>query len=157
MTATAINDVILAIVTAVDNAVAYPVFDGPPSTLPSQSETKFVAIGAEAPLTDDTAPVYDAATMSQVWKGLGQPMRDEELRINCVAVGKSTSVAAARALAISVLDDVADSIGIHPGDANVYNALISQINTTRVRNVPGGAVVQIQFMISAHANLFKDG
>lgn len=151
--ATAINDVILAIVAAVDAAVTYPVFDGPPTTLPNRSETKFLVIGAEAPLTDDEAPVYDAATMAQTWKGLGQARREEELRINSVAVGKSTSVAAARALAIGVLDDVAANIGLHPGNLNTFNALISEVNTTRVRNVPGGAVVQIQFIISAHANL----
>lgn len=152
--ATSIHNVILAVVSTLKNAVTYEVFDGPPSKLPGRAETKFLVIGAEAPLTDDEEPVHDAATMSQVWKGLGQKVREEEIRIYCVAVGKSNSVANARGYAAGILDDVATNLPVHPGNDNTYNALISEVNSTRVRNVPGGAVVQIQFTISAHANLF---
>lgn len=152
-TATAIDSVIVAVIAALTDAVDYEVFDGPPTSLPSRSENQFVAIGAEAPLTDDEAPVYDAANMSQVWTGLGAKRRTEELHINCVAVGKSTTVALARGLAVGVIDDVAAIIGLHPGNDNTWNSLVSEISSTRVRNVPGGAVVQIQFVISANANL----
>jgi len=151
---TSIHDVILTVVSTMQGAVTYEVFDGPPTKLPGRKETKFLVIGAESPLTDDEAPVYDAATMAQEWKGLGQKRREEEIRINCVAVGKSTTVAIARGLAVGILDDIATNLPVHPGSDNTYNALISEVNSTRVRNVPGGAVVQIQFTISAHANLF---
>lgn len=153
-TSTSIHETILAIVEIMDAAVSYKVFDGPPSKLPNRAETKFLVIGAEVPLTDDNDSAHDAATMSQVWSGMGPKRRTEEIRINCVAVGKSSTVATARGLAVGVIDDVADNIGIRPGNEGAYNTLVADISTTRVRNVSGGAVVQIQFIITASANLF---
>ena len=49
-TATAIDNVIPWIVSTLNAALAYPVFDGPPSSLPDNAETRFAAIGAESPL-----------------------------------------------------------------------------------------------------------
>src|SRR5690242_3731442 len=153
-TSTAIHDVITGIVSTIDAAVAYPVFDGPPTTLPDRDQTKFVVIGAEAPLEtgEDAAPV-DSATMNQFWKGLGAKKREEEMHINCVAVGKTTTIAAARGLAVGVIDDVATNLGLHPGTLDTWNALVSDVVDTRSLNVPGGAVVQMQFTITVRANL----
>src|SRR5690349_21034428 len=105
---TAIHDVITWLVSTLGAAVSYPVFDGPPTTLPDRDQPKFVVIGAESPLEtgEDASPV-NAATMNQVDKGLGARRREEEMYINCVAVGKTTTIAAARGLAVGVIDDVA--------------------------------------------------
>lgn len=151
---TAIDSVITAVVSTLKAALTYEVFDGPPTKMPARSVTKFLVIGAESPLTDDQEPVHNAATMTQVWQGLGAKRRAEQLRINCVAVGKSTSVASARSLAKGVIDDVATYLPLHPGSDNTFNALVDEVLDTRVRNVSGGSVVQIQFVISAHANLY---
>jgi hypothetical protein len=151
---TAIDDVIVWIVSTLDAALAYSVFDGPPATLPDRAQTKFVAIGAEAPLeTGEDAVPTNSASMNQVWKGLGAKKREEEMYINCVAVGKTTTVAAARGLAVGVIDDVASNLGLHPGTLDTWNALVSDVVDTRSLNVPGGAVVQMQFVITVRANL----
>jgi hypothetical protein len=154
--ATAIHDVMTGVVSVLDSALAYPVSDGPPTTLPDRSEFKFVAIGAEAPLeTSEDAPPVNSATMDQVWKGLGAKSREEEMNINCVAVGKSTTIAEARGLATAVVNDVASNLGLHPGTLDTWNALVSNVTDTRSRNVPGGAVVQMQFVITVRANLYQ--
>jgi hypothetical protein len=150
---TALDDVILAVVSAMNDAVTYEVFDGPPTTLPNRDQVKFLVIGAEAPLTDDDQPPVNAADVEIVWKGLGQARREEEMRINCVAVAKSTTAAASRALCVGIMDDVQSNLGLHPGNLSTFNALISAVNTTRVKNVMGGTVVQMQFTISVRANL----
>lgn len=153
-TSTAIHDVITWVVATLDTALAYPVFDGPPTTLPDRDQTKFVVIGAESPLeTGEEAAPVDSATMSQVWKGLGAKKREEEIHINCVAVGKTITIAAARGLAVGVIDDVATNLGLHPGTLDTWNALVSDVVDTRSLNVPGGAVVQMQFTITVRANL----
>lgn len=154
MTATAIDDVMVWIVSTLDAALSYEVFDGPPTTLPDRDQVKFVVIGAESPLEtgEDAGPV-DAAGMSQVHKGLGGKIREEELHINCVAVGKTTTIAAARALAVGVINDVSTNMGFHPGTLQTWNALVSDVVDTRSLNVPGGAVVQMQFVITVRANL----
>ena len=151
---TAIDDVLTWVVSTLDAAVTYSVFDGPPTTLPDRDQTKFVVIGAESPLEtgEDAGPV-NAATMNQVDKGLGARRREEELHINCVAVGKTTTIAAARGLAVGVIDDVATNLSLHPGTLDTWNALVSDVVDTRSLNVPGGAVVQMQFIITVRANL----
>ena len=151
---TAIDDVIVWIVATLSAALSYPVFDGPPSNLPDRDELKFVVIGAESPLEtgEDAGPV-NAADMGQVYKGLGAKMREEEMHINCVAVGKTTTIAAARGLAVGVIDNVSTNLGFHPGTLDTWNALVSDVVDTRSLNVPGGAVVQMQFVITVRANL----
>ena len=151
---TAIDDVLTWVVSTLDAAVAYSVFDGPPTILPDRDQTKFVVIGAESPLEtgEDAGPV-NAATMNQVDKGLGARRREEEMYINCVAVGKTTTIAAARGLAVGVIDDVATYLSLHPGTLDTWNALVSDVVDTRSLNVPGGAVVQMQFIITVRANL----
>lgn len=152
--ATAINDVILWIVSTLDAALSYPVFDGPPTAMPDRDQMKFVAIGAETPLeTGEEASPIDAAQMSQVYKGLGGKMREEEMHINCVAVGKDSTIAVARGLAVGVIDNVSTNLGFHPGTLDTWNALVSDVVDTRSLNVPGGAVVQMQFVITVRANL----
>jgi hypothetical protein len=140
LNSTAINDVIVWLVSTLDAALAYPVFDGPPTELPDRDQLKFVVIGAESPLEtgEDAAPT-NAASMSQVYKGLGGKMREEEMNINCVAVG--------------VIDNVSTNLGFHPGTLQTWNALVSDVVDTRSLNVPGGAVVQMQFVITVRANL----
>jgi hypothetical protein len=151
---TAIDDVIVWIVATLTAALSYPVFDGPPTSMPDRDQFQFVAIGAESPLeTGEEAPPVNAANMSQVYKGLGGRIREEDMNINCVAVGKSTTIAAARGLAVSVINNVATNIGFHPGTLDTWNALVSDVVDTRSLNVPGGAVVQMQFVITVRANL----
>lgn len=151
---TAIDDVIVWIVSTLDAALTYPVFDGPPTSMPDRDQMKFVAIGAETPLeTGEEAAPINAADMNQVHKGLGGKIREEEMRINCVAVGKNTTIATARSLAVSVIDNVSANIGFHPGTLDTWNALVSDVVDTRSLNVPGGAVVQMQFVITVRANL----
>ena len=149
---TSIDDLIVAIVAAVEAAVTYPVYDGPPTSLPARTVTQFVAIGADNLDHDETDPPAEAAIMEQEWKGLGQVARYETAHLNCVAVGRADTVASARALAKAVVTDVGQNIGIHP-TVTSYNALIDQVTAVRVKPTSGGAYVHILFTISANARL----
>ena len=152
MQVTAVDDVIVALVAALRAAVTYPVFDGPPSKRPGRGIDRYVVIGAENLDAGEEMPSDKSAEMAQVWTGLGQPARDEELHINCVAVGKGTSIAQARGFAKAAVQDTFNNLGLHP-TSQTYNALVSDINAVRSRNVPGGAVVYIEFIVSASARL----
>jgi hypothetical protein len=151
-----IDDLILAIVATVTAAVDYPVFDGPITSLPSRDTTQFVLIGADSIDTakqgQEESPPTESAEMTQIWKGLGQVARYEDARINCVAVGRGTTVANARALAFLVVKDVGQHIGLHP-TTNSYNALVSEVVNVKAKPTSGGAYVHVQFTISANARL----
>jgi hypothetical protein len=151
MKITAINDVTLAIVAAIDAGVAYPVFDGPPSKLPSGTgQYQWLVIGAD--VLDDQSGPATASVMDQEWSSLGEVSRAEEMRIHCVAVGRANSIANARALAMTVIQDVGTFLPRHPTQ-ETYNALISTVSAVRPHNVAGGALVHIEFTISASARL----
>jgi hypothetical protein len=151
---TAVGDVIVALVAAVQAAVTYPVFDGPFTSRPSRITTSYVVIGAEEPYNDENVNPIISGSMQQVWKGLGQASRDETLQIPCVAVGivvKGT-VAQARAEALSVVQDVFNNLNTHPTGVT-YNALVDGITGLESRNMSGGAEVMAKFTISASARL----
>jgi hypothetical protein len=149
---TSIHDVIVAVVATLDADVTYRVFDGPISPRPHRGETTFVTIGALDPYNDEDGNPVKSADMSQAWKGLGQPARDEELHIPCCAVGKAANVASARALAVGAVQDAFDNLGLHPTN-ETYNALVSEITDIESKNVTGGAVVIAKFIITANARL----
>jgi len=151
MKATAVGDVITAVVAALKGDVSYSVFDGPIAN-PKRGEYKFLVIGGEEPFIDEAELPVSAAHMSQTWKGLGQPARDEELVIPCCAVGKAASVSLARGMALAAVQDAFDNLGLHP-TAETYNALINEVVALESRNVPGGAVVIAKFTIMASARL----
>jgi len=151
MKATAIDDVTLAIFAAIDAAVTYPVFDGPPSKLPSGTgQYKWLAIGVD--VLDDQSGPATAAIMDQTWASLGEISRAEQMQIHCVAVGRGTSIANARALAMAVIQDVGTYLPKHPTPES-YNALISTVSAVKPHNMAGGALVHIEFTISASARL----
>lgn len=151
---TCIDDAINAIVATTKAAVTYPVFDGPPTTLPSRGTSQFVIIGADTleNHNEEDAPPVDAASMSQAWYGLGQQARQEDARINCIAVGRATTVTAARSLAMSVIKDVGQNIKQHP-TTNTYNALVAEVLSVRTKPTSGGAYVHVQFVITINARL----
>ena len=150
MKATSVNDVILALVASLQAAVSYPVYDGPPSKKPLRGVNQYVAIGVED--LDDQASPTTSALMDQTYSGLGQKAREETLHINCAAYGSASTVTQARALAVAALQDVDTYLGVHP-TSETYNALVSAISAIRSHNLPGGAIVHIQFTVSATARL----
>lgn len=154
MKLTAIDDVIVALVAAVDAATSYPVFDGPFTKRPSRITTSYIVIGAEEAYNDEDVNPINSASMSQVWKGLGQKSRDETLQIPCVAVGIAVkgTVAQARGAGLGVVQDVFDNLNPKPTSAT-YNALVEGITAIESRNLSGGAEVQVKFIISANARL----
>lgn len=148
---TALNDVIVAVVAALNAAnLGYPVFDGPPTQRPGRTITHFACIGLEELPPQDGEVA--SASMDQAWYGLGEKARLENLHIECIAVGKSPTAAAARLLAVNVVQDVANNIALHPSN-ETYNALVSAVTSTRVGNLSGGSIVIMQFTISANARL----
>src|ERR1700745_2566718 len=137
---TSLNDVVLAVVSALNSAnLGYPVFDGPPTQRPGRTVVKYVCIGLEELPPNDQAEV-NAASMDQTWSGLGQRARTENLHIECVAVGKASTASAPRADAIAVVQDVANNLSIHPTN-ETYSALVSAVTGTNVRAVAGGTIV----------------
>ena len=150
MKATAINDVILAVVAAMVAAVDYPVFDGPPSKRPGRDVDRWLAIGAED--VDDPANPTQSAKMEAAFTSLGMVVRTEDLHIDCVAVGKASTIALARNAAAAVVEDASQNLP-HAPSAQSYAAHVSAVSAMHSYNTAGGAVVQIQFTISANARL----
>ena len=131
--------------------MSYKVYDGIPSKLPeTRVVTKYLVIGAEN--LDDRENFTSAANMEQTWAGLGQVARDETVFINSIAVGVSTSIAGARANAKAVLDDVRNHLSTHLS-TNTYNAMIEQVTSVKSKNAHGGAIVQMEFIITAKARI----
>ena len=149
-----IDGFMLAIIAAVEAAVTYPVFDGPPTSLPARTVSQFVAIGADNidSAIADTGLTTDSARMNQEWHGLGQVARYEEVTINCVAVGRADTVTNARQLALEVVEDVGKNIALHP-TATSYNALVSAVESVKSQPTSGGAFVHVQFVITASTRL----
>lgn len=149
--ATTIDAVILAVVSAIDAGVSYTVYDGMPSKLPeTRLVTQYLVIGVEN--LDNRDNFTSSANMAQTWAGLGQVARDEDVFINCVAVGVSKSIAGARANAKAILNDVVAYLPTHP-TSDSYNALVEQVTSVRSKNVQGGALVHMEFIISAKARI----
>ncbi|MGH7239681.1 MAG: hypothetical protein ACREHG_06400, partial [Candidatus Saccharimonadales bacterium] len=88
----------------------------------------------------------------QQWKGLGAIAREETVTIYCIAVGISASISGARSNAHDVLNDVTTNLPLKP-TSNSYNALIDQVGAVSSRNLSGGAMVHIEFTISAEARI----
>jgi hypothetical protein len=154
--ATALDDVITAVVAALQSAnLGYPVFDGPPTNRPVRGINRYVCIGLEELPPDDKTEV-NIGTSDQTWYGLGQRAKEEHVNIECVAVGKATSAATARALATGVIQSVSDNLvalKTNPNTTETYNALVSAVPGARVRDEPGGTVIVMQFTITAIARL----
>ena len=151
---TAVDEVIVALVAAFDAVLPYNVYDGPPTKLPARSASQFVAIGCDTLENQgEESPPVDAASMVSQWKGLGQVAREEDLRINCVAVGRADTVANARLLAMAVVKDCGMNIPLHPTD-NTYNALVAEVVSVRTKPATGGAYVHVHFIIQAKAQLY---
>lgn len=150
MKASLIDDISLAIWSAIKSAVAYPVFDGPPSKLPDRGSAQYLVIGAET--LDDIQQMTPAADMTQEWIGLGEKARREELVIHCVAVARSRTIAGARAIGMAMIQDADSHIPLHPTPES-FNALINGVTALRAANMPGGAIVHVEFTISASARL----
>lgn len=150
MKTTVIDDVILALVAALDAALPYPVFDGPPSKRADRNTSVYLIIGADDAQDDEV----NSADMSAVLKGLGQKSREETLSIHCVAVGKAIdgNVSTARHLALNAIGDVTPVLpkNITPES---YGSQVSQISTVRSKNQPGGSVVTVGFTIETSARL----
>lgn len=154
MKATAINDVLVALVTAFGTALDCPVFDGPPTRKPGRDVDAWVVIGAEEPDNQPNEQDTQQASMQAQIIGLGGMARDEELSIECVVVGRAIggSIADARQTASDVLEDVSENLPHWPS-ADSYAPQVSAVTGVRVRNVSGGAIAQIHFTISARARL----
>jgi hypothetical protein len=152
--ATAVDDVITALVAALKAVVTYEVSDGPVTTRPSRTAAQLLVIGSEEPWNDEDGNPTNSAMMQQVWQSLGQRSREETMQIPCVAVGyaHAGTVATARGLALGAVQDAFTNLNPHPTDAT-YNALVSDVGSTESRNQAGGAVVTVKFTISASARL----
>lgn len=69
-----------------DAATSAKVLDGP--QVSADWPTEWIVVGGDGPVQEEE----DAATSSQVWRGLGANIRDEEIRVTC-ACGSSTGSA----------------------------------------------------------------
>lgn len=148
---TTVDEAILAVVNQMSGSVNYKVYDGIPTKLPdTRTVTKYLVVGAET--LDDRENFTSMAHMEQQWVGLGQVARDEVVFINCVATGVSTSIAGARANAKAILDDIRNHMSPRLS-TNTYNALIEQVTSVKAKNAHGGAIVQMEFIISANARI----
>lgn len=150
--ATAIDEVILAVVSALDAALAYRVLDGSPIVNPEvgtgwPSDHQFIVVGGN--LTDPEAPFAD---MDSEYTGLGTRIRTEELRIYCAAVGRAHDVKDARALAVAAVNDVGQYLAAKP-TAATYNAIVSNVNNARIASRHKGTSIQIEFTITCKARL----
>jgi hypothetical protein len=135
---------IKAVVLVLDGVITAAVFDGMPSEAPSN--LTYVVIGG----TLD--PAEDVATMSQDWGALGRKKRDEELDIQCLAVGRASRIPEARTAAIDVIAEVGTVLPPNPTPLT-YNTLISEVSRMQAANSQAGATVHVQFTIHSRARL----
>lgn len=146
----ALDDLVVVLVSTLDAALAYPVSDGPPSKQAARGSTQYLAVFATDAESQDQAD--DAATMEQTFSGLGQVSREEHIEIKCVAGGRASTIAQARSRAMSVVQDVGANIPKHPTN-ETYGVFVSHVDSAKPHNLSGGAVVTVQFTISATARL----
>ena len=144
MDVTEIDNLITAIVTALDGILAYPVFDGKPSDTPS--DLTYVVVGG----TLD--PNEDIANMNQDWGALGRKKRDEELEIECLAVGRAARIPEARHACIDVIEAVGALLPTNPTPLT-YNTLITEVSRMQAATSQAGATVHAQFTIYSKARL----
>jgi hypothetical protein len=147
--ATAIDDVLAVIVPALQTALSpILVSDGPPVPMPS--DLSFVVIGGDVELQPGES---DAADMTQEWVGLGYRVRDEVLKIHCSAVGRASRYSEARSAALAVIEQVGAALPIKP-TSKTYNCLVSSVDRiTNLAPAQAGAIVKVQFTITAKARL----
>ena len=144
MDVTEIDNLITALVTALDAAMTITVFDGKPSHTPS--DLTYVVVGG----TLD--PNEDIANMNQDWGALGRKKRDEELEIQCLAVGRAARIPEARHLCIDVIEAVGAALPTNPTQLT-YNTLISEVSRMQAADSQAGATVHAQFTIYSKARL----
>lgn len=152
MKASAISDVIVTLVATLGGALSYPVFDGSPTV--KVPDSQLILVGTDSYNYDETSTPVDTASSTIEWRGMGAKIRYEDMMIHCVAVGRAVggSIATARVLANDALDDVASYLAEKP-TAETCNAIVGDITAIRSRNVSGGAIVEIVFVIQAKARL----
>jgi len=99
----ALDDVITALLTALDTALTVPVYDGLPAT--SAADTEFVLIGDDGATETVGEP---AATSNQDWSTFELGSRAEEGTVTCAVISQSgdddlaARRAASRALMVSI-------------------------------------------------------
>lgn len=145
MSTSQIANAIDKLVTAFDTATAstVTVTDGPAVTFPTP---EWVVVGGDGPVQEEE----DAGRTTQVWKGLGALIRDEEISVTC-ACGSSTGNAETtmktrRDAAMVILAACEASLRSDPGLAGFTTggaAAITDITLRYVTNDAGLAAVYV--------------
>lgn len=112
MSSTKIGAAIDKLVTLFDAATTATVLDGPVTTFPAGS---WVVVGGDGPVQEEE----DAARSTQVWKGLGALIRDEEIAVTCACGYSSgnaeTAMNATRDGAEAILAECEAALRADPG------------------------------------------
>lgn len=141
MSTTKIGAAIDKLITLFDAATSATPLDGPATTFPTGS---WVVVGGDGPVQEEE----DAARSTQVWKGLGALIRDEEIAVTCACGYSSgnaeTSMNAVRDGAEAILAECEAALRADPGLGGFTTggaAAITDITLRYVTNTSGyGAV-----------------
>lgn len=113
MTDTSLIDTAIdKLVTMFDAATTADVLDGP--QVSSDWPAEWVAVGTDGPVQEEE----DAARSTQVWKGLGARIRDEDILVTCscgYSSGNATTAAAVRAGAKALFQSCVAALRGDPG------------------------------------------
>ncbi len=146
---TALKDFMIDLQAALDAALAVPVHRGRP--IGNQPSRAFIVVGAAA-LDGET----EAARTRAEWAGntgYGQRARDEHIVVNCLAVYRATSEAAALDGAIDLEAAAALAVEADTDMGQTYDAMVTEIASTRIIPTPHGPVCALTFVVEADASL----
>ena len=129
------------------------VYDGPEVLLSGEPAGSFLVIGS----TKEVSGADYAGRSGQTSATFGNRSRDEAGTIVCQAVAQSgdVDVKAVRDAALAVMGDVEDALRADNGQGvnTGYYCLVEQGDATISQYVTGGAVCEIEFMVTYKARI----
>jgi hypothetical protein len=137
----AVDDVIAALLTALDTALTVPVYDGLPAT--SAADTEFVLVGDDGAVETVGEP---AATNTQNWATFELGSRAEEGTVTCAVISQSgdDDLAARRAASKTLMTSIETALRATDNLAGVVAAGgIDTITLHQGRNANGSYVRRV--------------
>lgn len=140
--ATKIAAAVDKLVALFDAATTTTVYDGPATTFPTAT---WIVVGSDGVIQEEE----DAASSSQVWKGLGANIRDESIRVTCAcgySTGNDGSMKAARDGAEAIFAECVAALRSDPGLGGFVTggaAAVTENALRYVTNSSGKAAVYV--------------
>lgn len=153
MTDTSLIDTAIdRLVTLFDAATTVKVLDGP--QVGSDWPNEWIVVGGDGPVQEEE----DAASSTQLWKGLGAFIRDEEIRVTCAcgySTGNDATAATVRAGAKAIFQSCVAALRGDPGLTGFTTGGAAAVTDNALRYVgnSGGLAAVFVFTVSIPVRL----